>query len=321
MSGIIHGLAASMNSAKYLIISANTNNYNIAAAISSLFGKDSKVITNVALTSNVATITTTAAHGFVTGEVVTINCSNAVFEGSYTITGTPTTTTFTYAKTNANIASADANGSVYIKVTVPVNVNVTVNSGVVVGQSYTLTGTTTSQIQTKDSVAAIVSGTLPTGSSVTITNNGYIVGCGGQGGSADTPNATGRGLRWAGGDAINTTIPITIYNNGTIAGGGGGGAGGDGNGDNSIGGGGGAGYTGGIGGFGWGSGPDRYGATGTLTTGGVGTHGSSNGGNLGMPGTYGGQDGTGLVGSAGAYVVGNSNVTWATAGTRLGAAL
>jgi hypothetical protein len=62
-------------------------------------------ITNKALTSNVATLTTSAAHGLSTGMVITITNVDATFNGSYRITSVPTTTTFTYAKTATNVTS------------------------------------------------------------------------------------------------------------------------------------------------------------------------------------------------------------------------
>lgn len=68
-------------------------------------------VSNKALTSNVATITTAAPHGFTTGESVVVAIGDPVFDGTYTITGTPSGTTFTYAKTNANVASAAATGT------------------------------------------------------------------------------------------------------------------------------------------------------------------------------------------------------------------
>lgn len=68
-------------------------------------------VTNKALTANVATLTTAAAHNFTTGQVVTVSISDPVFDGTYTITGTPSTTTFTYARTNANVVSAAASGT------------------------------------------------------------------------------------------------------------------------------------------------------------------------------------------------------------------
>jgi hypothetical protein len=62
-------------------------------------------ITNKALTSNVATLTTSAVHGLSTGMMINISGVDATFNGDYRITSVPTTTTFTYAKTHANVAS------------------------------------------------------------------------------------------------------------------------------------------------------------------------------------------------------------------------
>lgn len=69
-------------------------------------------INNVALTDNVATLTTAAAHGFVVGESVIIaGLTNTVLNGTYTlITGT-TGSTLVYAKTNDNIASTADSGT------------------------------------------------------------------------------------------------------------------------------------------------------------------------------------------------------------------
>jgi hypothetical protein len=62
-------------------------------------------ITNKALTSNVATLTTSAAHGLSTGMMINISGVDATFNGDYRITSVPTTTTFTYAKTATNVTS------------------------------------------------------------------------------------------------------------------------------------------------------------------------------------------------------------------------
>jgi hypothetical protein len=62
-------------------------------------------ITNKALTSNVATLTTSAAHGLTVGMTITITGVDATFNGEYRITSVPTTTTFTYAKTASNVPS------------------------------------------------------------------------------------------------------------------------------------------------------------------------------------------------------------------------
>ena len=71
-----------------------------------------RTISNVELTTNVATITTSSDHKYSTGDSVVVDASNNTFDGTYTITSTPTTTTFTYAKVNANIPSASATGTV-----------------------------------------------------------------------------------------------------------------------------------------------------------------------------------------------------------------
>lgn len=79
-----------------------------------------------------------------------------------------------------------------------------------------------------NAVPAFTTGTgIPAGSVVAITNNGYIIGDGGNGGRAydpaQTPPLTGAGDN--GGDAMHLTIDATIQNNGYIWGGGGGGSG------------------------------------------------------------------------------------------------
>jgi hypothetical protein len=88
----------------------NSNTYNgVLLAdeydVDKVFPKITVSINNKALTSNVATLTTTAAHGLSTGMEITITGVDATFNGEYTITGVPTTTTFTYAKTASNVAS------------------------------------------------------------------------------------------------------------------------------------------------------------------------------------------------------------------------
>jgi len=71
----------------------------------------SALITTRSLTNNVATLTTSSAHGFVAGMTVTVINVDATFNGSYTITSVPTTTTFTYAKTANNVTSASVTPS------------------------------------------------------------------------------------------------------------------------------------------------------------------------------------------------------------------
>ena len=88
------------------------------------------LITNKALTSNVATLTTSSAHGFAVGDTVwvegvdsTFNSANQTPPSPFTITAV-TSTTFSYAKTNTNVAStavssslarAQSPGAIYIE--------------------------------------------------------------------------------------------------------------------------------------------------------------------------------------------------------------
>ena len=88
----------------------NSNTYNgVLLAdeydVDKIFPAITVSINNKALTSNVATLTTTAAHGLSVGMQITITGVDATFNGEYRITGVPTTTTFTYAKTASNVAS------------------------------------------------------------------------------------------------------------------------------------------------------------------------------------------------------------------------
>lgn len=63
-------------------------------------------ITNKALTSNVATLTTGTAHGYAVGDIAVITGVDATFNGTKVITSVPTSTTFTYAKEATNVTSA-----------------------------------------------------------------------------------------------------------------------------------------------------------------------------------------------------------------------
>ena len=100
----------------------------------------SATVSNVALTSNVATITTAAAHGLKVGQPVTVSglSAGSAINGSYLVASVPTTTTFTVAKTNSNITSTADTGTV----TIP-----TVSTS---GTSMTVYGDSTQGSQTGD---------------------------------------------------------------------------------------------------------------------------------------------------------------------------
>ena len=70
-------------------------------------------ITNVALTSNVVTVTTSVAHGLGVNQIATVAAvTNTAINGTYTIASVPSTTTFTYALTASNISSVADTGTV-----------------------------------------------------------------------------------------------------------------------------------------------------------------------------------------------------------------
>ena len=89
----------------------------------------------------------------------------------------------------------------------------TINSGVTV--SSTSTG----------SYAWQTGSDYPFGSELTLVNNGTILGRGGNGGAGGSTGANGS-TGAGGGPALLASVPLSITNNGRIAGGGGGGGGG-----------------------------------------------------------------------------------------------
>lgn len=78
----------------------------------------SRTVTNKALTANVATITTSTAHGFAVGDSVTVAISDTAFDGTYIVTAVPSSTTFSYAKTGTTVASTAATGTAAANTTV-----------------------------------------------------------------------------------------------------------------------------------------------------------------------------------------------------------
>ena len=85
-------------------------------------GTGTLTISNVALTTNVATITLSAAHTMLVGEIVTVGCSNPLVNGTFAIKAV-TSTTFTYDSVQSNITSAAATGTVTNGVAAPVGTN------------------------------------------------------------------------------------------------------------------------------------------------------------------------------------------------------
>ncbi len=253
------------------------------------------------------------------------------------ISGTPDVETIVIAsnQTNWNLYNHLDLVLGWDKVT-PVDVTVTINAGVV------LTASDTSR-------KALFISNLPEGSTVHITNNGHIVGAGGEGGtSSDSSIPCYRGTPGlSGGDAIEViNVDVTIVNNGVIGSGGGGGGAGSCSWSNPTyhsggGGGGGAGNTAGT--FGRSTKGNCFfntvgspGVVGTLETGGAGGLGAfvsifqyggtgGKGGDLGQAGSPGNNavNGSNLYpsngGAAGRAVIGDSNITWSVLGDVRGA--
>jgi hypothetical protein len=205
-----------------------------------------------------------------------------------------------------------------------VTINVTIDADVVIGStSHTSPAFQTGSI-----------GFATTGSTFNLTNNGTIQGAGGRGGTLASNNGTSTNADGKldrnggdGGTALSTTMTTIVDNtNGSLlGGGGGGGAGAVADTVGASGGGGGAGTQGGSGGSGNGS-EGQSGSSGNASSGGSGgSHASGNsggnGGGIGSAGSNGSGSGAfavGTGGSAGKYLVGNSNTTFTANGTRTG---
>jgi hypothetical protein len=83
--------------------------------------KASRTITTVARTTNVTTITTSAAHGYSSGDTVTVAAvTNTSVNGTFTV-DTVTSTTFTYANSGTNIVSGADTGTVTFQYVTPLN--------------------------------------------------------------------------------------------------------------------------------------------------------------------------------------------------------
>jgi len=68
-------------------------------------------ITNKVITSNVATLTTAAVHGFAVGDIVVVSGVDTTHDGTWAIATVPTTTTFTYLSTTATQSTASVSPS------------------------------------------------------------------------------------------------------------------------------------------------------------------------------------------------------------------
>lgn len=99
----------------------NSNTYNGCLMldgydIDKVYPTITATVTTKALTSNVATLTTSAAHGMAVGMEIEVTGVDATFNGTYDITAV-TSTTISYAKTASNVTSTAATGTITSSVT------------------------------------------------------------------------------------------------------------------------------------------------------------------------------------------------------------
>jgi hypothetical protein len=87
----------SVFSGSYTITSATATTFTFAKDRST-----SRTVTGAVLISNIATLTTSEAHGFVEGEEVTIAGLDQNYNGAFRIISIPSTTTFSYSKTRTD---------------------------------------------------------------------------------------------------------------------------------------------------------------------------------------------------------------------------
>ena len=85
---------------------ADTQDLGFIGEYSATVVVSTATVNNKALTDNVATLTTAAAHNFLVGDRITVAGVDATFNGTYALTAVPTSTTFSYAKTASNVTSA-----------------------------------------------------------------------------------------------------------------------------------------------------------------------------------------------------------------------
>ncbi|MCX6513889.1 MAG: S8 family serine peptidase, partial [Actinobacteria bacterium] len=83
-------------------------------------------VTARALSSNVATLTTSTAHGLAVGNSIVVSGIDNTFDGTFIIASVPSTTTFTYARVATNVTSATLTNPALVQR----------NIGLTIGQTY-----------------------------------------------------------------------------------------------------------------------------------------------------------------------------------------
>ena len=84
--------------------------YHVLAQGNSGAGRLGNTVTNKALTSNVVTLTTGSAHGYVANDHIVVSIGDNVFDGGYVVASVPTSTTLTYARGASDVTSTAVTG-------------------------------------------------------------------------------------------------------------------------------------------------------------------------------------------------------------------
>jgi len=122
---------------------------------------NARSIVTKTMASDVVTLTTAAAHGFVLGELVNVSGVDISLNGGYTISAIPTTTRFSYRRqraTEKNISVKSVSGTT-------VTLTASQNHGFIVGESVTIEGDATLN-------GSYVITTLPSATTFTFTKSG-----------------------------------------------------------------------------------------------------------------------------------------------------
>ena len=108
-TGYAHGLAVNDRVAVRGVDATFNGDYVVTAvpAVSN------KTITFRERTTNVAKLTTSAAHGFVAGQRINIVSSDSTFNGNFDVVSAPTSTTFTYTNSGTDLASTATTGTTF----------------------------------------------------------------------------------------------------------------------------------------------------------------------------------------------------------------
>ena len=179
-----------------------------------------RTVVNKQISSNVATLITSADHKFAVGDSVVIASLDATFNGTYTITTVPSATSFQFAKTNIDVSSARVgdqtfsinNKSIVSNIatlqTTTTHTYIVGNSVVVTGVDSTFNGTYT--------ITAVTSNTFSYAKTYTNVSSASVSPVGTAVVNTSTSTATvsaGRRTRWSALSKRNTDSVWSLISN------------------------------------------------------------------------------------------------------------